>query len=327
MQDQFRRPINYLRISVTDRCNLRCIYCMPPDGVKSFQHAEILTFEEIIKVVQAGVRIGIRKIRLTGGEPLIRGGIIDLVDSINNVPEIDDIAITTNGILLGQMVQQLKKAGLNRVNVSLDTMKPERFKRITRGGNIDLVWKGLNAAIDAGLKPVKINTVAIRGFNDDELVDLARLTLEHPLHVRFIELMPIGTSNDAWARGKYIASSEVKEMIEGTLGKLVDEKNIHGSGPARYARLPGSKGTIGFISAISNHFCAECNRLRLTSTGQLRPCLFNNREIDLKQALRGGAGLEDLTRIFRAAVESKPVGHDLDKAWRQDDRVMSQIGG
>ncbi|WP_027365390.1 GTP 3',8-cyclase MoaA [Desulfotruncus alcoholivorax] len=326
MQDQFRRPINYLRISVTDRCNLRCIYCMPPEGVKSIKHEEILSIEEIIKAVKAGVRIGIKKIRLTGGEPLVRGGIIDLVGSLNNIPEIDDIAITTNGILLGEMVGTLKRAGLNRVNISLDTMKPERFKRITRGGNLDLVWKGINAALNAELEPVKINTVAIRGFNDDELVDLARLTLDHPLHIRFIELMPIGSSQ-AWARGKFIASSEVKEKIEGALGNLIAEKTIHGNGPALYTRLPGARGTIGFISAVSNHFCAGCNRLRLTSTGQLRPCLFNHREIELKQALRSGAGLEELTEIFRKAIVSKPVGHDLDKAWQEDDRVMSQIGG
>lgn len=326
MQDQYRRPISYLRISVTDRCNLRCEYCMPPEGVKYIKHEEILSIEEIIKVVKAGVLIGIKKIRLTGGEPLVRGGIVDLVQGIYDIPEIDDIAITTNGILLGEMVEPLKKAGLNRVNVSLDTMKPERFKRITRGGNLDLVWKGINAALNAGLEPVKINTVAIRGFNDDELVDLAGLTLDHPLHIRFIELMPIGSS-DAWARSKYIASAEIKESIERTLGNLVDEKNMHGNGPARYTRLPGARGTIGFISAVSNHFCAQCNRLRLTSTGQLRPCLFSNKEIDLKQALRSGAGTEKLVEIFSAAVLNKPVGHDLDKAWQEDDRVMSQIGG
>lgn len=326
MQDQYRRPINYLRISVTDRCNLRCVYCMPPNGVKFIKHEEILSIEEIITVVKAGVRVGIKKIRLTGGEPLVRGGILDLVGSLKKIPEVDDIAITTNGILLSQMVGPLKKAGLNRVNVSLDTMKPERFKKITRGGNIDLVWKGINAALSAGLDPVKINTVAIRGFNDDELVDLARLTLDHPLHIRFIELMPIGSS-DAWSRGKFITSGEVKELIEGALGNLVGEKHINGNGPALYTRLPGSRGTIGFISAISNHFCAECNRLRLTSTGPLRPCLFNQREIDLKQALRSGAEPEKLVEIFREAIVGKPVGHDLDKAWQEDDRVMSQIGG
>ncbi len=326
MHDQFQRQINYLRISVTDRCNLRCVYCMPDGGVKSVPHEEVLTIEEIVEVVAAGVPLGIRKVRLTGGEPLVRRGILKLVQKLHQIPEIDDIALTTNGILLEKMAGGLKEAGVNRVNISLDTLKPARFRKITRGGNLDQVWRGINAALDKKLQPVKINTVAIRGFNDDELVDLARLTIGQPLHVRFIELMPIGTS-DNWAGGRYIPTSEVQELITDALGNLTEEKLVTGSGPAYYGRLPGARGTVGFISAVSNHFCARCNRLRLTATGQLRPCLFSSQEVDIKQALRAGVGREALTRIFREAILNKPDQHDLAARWQDDDRVMSQIGG
>lgn len=326
MQDRYQRHINYLRISVTDRCNLRCVYCMPAGGVQNIPHSEILTMEEIVTAVKAGVLVGIKKVRLTGGEPLVRGGILDLLQNLRDIPEIDDIALTTNGILLGTMAGELKAAGLKRVNISLDTLKPARFHRITRGGNLNLVRGGIDAALKNDLGPVKINTVAIRGFNDDELVDLARLTLDNPLHVRFIELMPIGTS-DAWSKGRFISNHETRELITRTLGNLEDEKNILGSGPARYSRFPGAPGTIGFISAVSNHFCAACNRLRLTATGQLRPCLFSGREVDLKQALRAGAGTGELANIFKEAIYAKPDCHDLAVGWQKDDRIMSQIGG
>lgn len=327
MQDRFQRQIKYLRISVTDRCNLRCVYCMPPEGVQNIPHDEILTMEEITKIVKAGVQVGIRKVRLTGGEPLVRRGILDLINSLHRIPEIDDIAITTNGILLEEMAEDLKAAGINRVNISLDTLRPSRFRQITRGGSLDKVRRGINVALEKGLTPVKINTVVIRGFNDDELINLARLTMDHPLHIRFIELMPIGTSN-ASADTRYISSNEVRELIEGSMGNLVNEKNnIPGNGPARYSRLDGAQGTIGFISAVSNHFCAECNRLRLTATGQLRPCLFNHKEVDIKQPLRSGADMHELVQVFHQAVLFKPEGHDLSTSWDKDDRVMSQIGG
>lgn len=326
MKDRFQRQINYLRISVTDRCNLRCIYCMPPGGVKSVPHDEILSIEEIAEVVAAGVPLGIRKVRLTGGEPLVRRGILALVEKLRAIPEIDDVALTTNAILLEKMAAGLKAAGVNRVNISLDTLKPARFQWVTRGGSLDQVWRGINAALETGLQPVKINTVAIRGFNDDELVDLARLTLDHPLHVRFIELMPIGTSG-GWAGGRYIPTGEVQELIAGALGNLVDEKKVQGNGPARYGRLPGASGTVGFISAVSDHFCARCNRLRLTASGQLRPCLFSHHETDIKQALRAGVNRGELTRIFQEAILSKPDRYDLVTGWQDSDRIMSQIGG
>jgi len=326
MEDRFQRQINYLRISVTDRCNLRCIYCMPSGGVKSVPQGEILSIEEIVELVAAGVPAGIRKVRLTGGEPLVRRGILKLVEQIKAIPEIDDIALTTNGILLEKMASDLKAAGVNRVNISLDTLKPARFQWVTRGGSLDQVWRGINTALQVGLHPVKLNTVAIRGFNDDELIDLARLTIERPLHVRFIELMPIGTS-DNWAGGRYIPTVEVQEMVTAALGNLTNEKKVEGNGPARYGRLPGASGTVGFISAVSDHFCARCNRLRLTATGQLRPCLFSRRETDLKQALRAGASRDELTQIFREAILNKPDQHDLNNRWQDDDRFMSQIGG
>jgi len=326
MQDRFQRNINYLRISLTDRCNLRCVYCMPPEGVQWLPHSEVLTIEEIVEVVNAGVQVGIRKVRLTGGEPLVRRGIIDLIRRLNDIPEIDDIAITTNGILLGDMASDLKAAGLKRVNISLDTIDPARFRRITRCGDLNLVLRSIDKALEYGLEPVKINTVAMRGFNDDELVDLAKLTLDKPLHVRFIELMPIGTSDD-WSHVKFISSQEISELISGTLGTLEDEKRIPGSGPARYCRLAGAQGTIGFISAMSNHFCSTCNRMRLTASGQLRPCLFCGREVDLKQVLRSGGGQDELVRIFEEAILSKPDSHDMTTSWEKEDRVMSQIGG
>ncbi|MCG8401808.1 MAG: GTP 3',8-cyclase MoaA [Firmicutes bacterium] len=326
MQDRYHRKINYLRISVTDRCNLRCVYCMPPAGVKSVSHGQILTIEEIAEVVAAGVPAGISKVRLTGGEPLIRRGVLELVAKLRAIPEIDDIALTTNGILLEKMARNLKDAGVDRVNISLDTLKPVRYREVTRGGNLDQVWRGINTALGLGLQLVKINTVVIRGFNDDELEDMARLTMEHPLHVRFIELMPVGTSEN-WARGRYIPSSEVRELITGALGNLTDENRTLGNGPARYGRLPGALGTVGFISAVSDHFCDRCNRLRLTATGQLRPCLFSHRETDLKGALRSGADREALTRIFQSTVMSKPDRHHLETDRPQHDRVMSQIGG
>lgn len=326
MHDNFERDINYLRVSITDRCNLRCTYCMPIEGVKSTPHEEILRLEEIERVIRAAALVGIRKIRLTGGEPLVRKGLLDLVCSIAAVPGIDDIAITTNGTLLAGQARELKEAGLSRVNISLDTLQKWRYHQITRCGNIEDVWRGIEAALEAGLEPVKLNTVVIRGFNDDEILDLARLSLDRPLHVRFIELMPIGTSND-WARDRYIPAREIKETVEAGLGILQDVHKLTGSGPAKYHRLPGAVGTIGFISAVSDHFCRRCNRLRLTSQGTLRPCLYSKNEIDVKGALRTGAEEMELARLVMQAAKCKPDRHNIDAGWQDENRVMSQIGG
>ncbi len=326
MHDTYRREINYLRVSVTDRCNLRCIYCMPPEGVEFLPHDQILRTEEIEAVIRAATRVGIRKIRLTGGEPLVRKGIEDLVRDISNIPGIDDITLTTNGILLPFHAAALKKAGLKRVNISLDTLKAERYREITRNGNLASAWKGIQAALDAGLHPVKINTVVARGINDDEVEALARLSLDKPLHVRFIEIMPIGDGN-SWAEGRFVPAEEIIERISRPIGRLHPVESVEGDGPAKYYRFEGAEGTVGFITAMSNHFCATCNRLRLTSSGGLRPCLYDSREIDLRTPLRNGAGEKELVDLIMDAIDMKPDRHHMHDGWADSKRVMSQIGG
>lgn len=327
MRDEFARDINYLRISVTDRCNLRCVYCMPPGGVSLMEHDRILRNEEFLTIIRAAVKTGIRKIRLTGGEPLVRKGIGDLVREIGRLPEIDDLALTTNGILLPQYAYALKKAGLKRVNISLDTLKPERFREITRVGELGQVWAGIKAARRVGLKPIKLNVVVMRGFNDDEIMDFVQLTKEMPLHVRFIELMPIGTS-DSWAKDKMITVPEIQKLIADSGLNLEPAGTVAGNGPARYFRAPGAVGTVGFISAISNHFCADCNRLRLTSEGQLRPCLQSPVEVDLRTPLRASQSEDELAELIEQTVAMKPERHTMvTEGWHENTRTMSQIGG
>lgn len=327
MQDQFQREINYLRVSVTDRCNLRCVYCMPEDGVEVADHTSILSYEEIIKVIKAGVKRGIRKIRLTGGEPLVRKDIIDLVRAISAIPEIDDLALTTNGILLPKMAMDLKEAGLNRVNISLDTLRSERFQQVTRIGKIGDVWAGINAAIKAGYKTIKINTVIMRGFNDDEIIDLAQMTTDLPLHLRYIEVMPIGDTQD-WASKKHVSTQEIFEILNKNFAALKPAKKVEGNGPAKYYQVPGAKGTIGFIGAISNHFCKDCNRLRLTAEGMLRPCLQSPIEVDIRGVLRKGATEDELLKVFDEVVAKKPQKHTMiEDGWGDNHRKMSQIGG
>jgi cyclic pyranopterin phosphate synthase len=325
--DAYNRPISYLRISVTDRCNLRCVYCMPPQGVPKRAHGEILRYEEIETVVRAAAELGITKIRLTGGEPLVRPGIVKLVRMLSRVETIDDLAMTTNGILLSGYANELADAGLGRVNVSLDTLRPKRFERITRGGKLEDVLAGMEAARTAGLEPVKVNTVVIRGMNDDEVVDLARKTVEG-WHVRFIELMPVGNGvaiAGNW-RERVVTAREIRGQIEATLGPLEPAK-VSGGGPARYYRLAGAKGTLGFITPISEHFCYRCNRLRLTADGRLRPCLLAEYEIDLRTPLRTGADAEQIKALIVQAIERKPSRHHLDECQSPVGRVMSEIGG
>jgi len=326
MQDSCKRDINYLRISVTDRCNLRCVYCMPPEGVKHIPHDEILTIEEIETLVKAAAGVGIRKIRLTGGEPLVRKGVVKLVQSTAAVETIDDIAITTNGIILSKLGKSLKEAGLRRVNISLDTLSPRRFKKITRVGRLEDVKRGIETALQLGLHPVKINSVVVRGINDDEIIDLAKLAVDYPLHIRYIELMPIGES-DSWAKGRFVSAREVAEGIEAGLGKLQPVSKPTGAGPASYYRIAGAPGTIGFITAISNHFCTSCNRLRLTATGSIRPCLYSDCELDVKSSLRSGASLLELSRMFVHAAKIKPNRHNMGDGWKDKMKLMSQIGG
>jgi cyclic pyranopterin phosphate synthase len=327
--DAYNRPISYLRISVTDRCNLRCVYCMPPQGVIKRAHDEILRYEEIETVVRTAAELGITKVRLTGGEPLVRPGIVDLVRMLASVEGIDDLAMTTNAILLNDYAKDLAQAGLQRVNVSLDTLRPERFERITRCGRLEKMLAGMEAAHQAGLTPIKINTVVMRGMNDDEVVDFAHQTVELGWHVRFIELMPIGNSGtvkDNW-RERVVTAREIQEQIEATLGALEPAKVLPGGGPARTYRLSGAKGTLGFITPISDHFCHQCNRLRLTADGHLRPCLLSEYEIDLRTPLRNGADEEQIKRLILQSIASKPPRHHLDESQAPKGRMMSQIGG
>lgn len=325
MRDTYQRDINYLRVSVTDRCNLRCVYCMPSEGVKAAPHDEILRLEEIETIVRAASLIGVKKIRLTGGEPLVRLGLEDLVKRISNIQGIDDITLTTNALLLPGRAAALKEAGIKRVNISLDTLRADRYREITRGGDLAVAWNGIKAALEAGLHPVKLNTVVMRGFNDDEILDMARLTLNRPLHVRFIEVMPIGSSS-SWATGRFVPTEEIMAQISSKLGPLLPAK-LSGGGPAKYYQLKDAEGTIGFITSMSEHFCQSCNRLRLTSSGALRPCLYDSREIDLKTPLRAGADLKELADLFMDAVALKPDRHHMLEGWHDKNRVMSQIGG
>ena len=326
LSDSFQRPINYLRISVTDRCNLRCVYCMPDGGVPCIDHAEILTFEEIIRVVRAAADLGITKVRLTGGEPLVRAGLPELIRLISEIKTIEDIALTSNGIMLAKLAPELKSSGLRRVNISLDSMNPERFRAITRGsGEVADVLEGIAKAREAGLEPVKINMVVMKGINDDEIVDFARKTVSDGWNVRFIELMPFtgkGTDDP-----RFISAYDIKKRLD-AIGKLDRAAMPVGNGPAKYYRFPGASGTVGFITPVTEHFCVSCNRLRLTSDGKLMPCLMSEKEIDLKQSLRSGAGLEELKKIIEFAVASKPQHHTLvENKDRQNRRPMSHVGG
>jgi cyclic pyranopterin phosphate synthase len=327
--DAHNRPISYLRISVTDRCNLRCIYCMPPDGVPSCSHEEILRYEEIETVVRAAAKLDISKVRLTGGEPLVRLGIVDLVRMLARIPGVDDLAMTTNGILLSRYAADLAEAGLRRVNVSLDTLRPERFQRITRLGRLKDVLAGMEAARQAGLEPIKINTVVIRGMNEDEVVDFARKTVEAEWNVRFIEWMPVG--NNTMVRGKWhertMTGQEIRQRIETELGVLEPAQVSAGGGPARYYRLPDARGTLGFITPLSEHFCYQCNRLRLTADGRLRPCLLSDYEMDLRTPLRQGADLAEVRELLIRSIGAKPRGHRLKESIAPRGRAMSEIGG
>jgi cyclic pyranopterin phosphate synthase len=327
--DLYSRPINYLRISVTDRCNLRCVYCMPPEGVPWRSHEQILRFEEIETIARAAAELGIVKLRLTGGEPLVRLGIVDLVRMLARVPGIDDLSMTTNGTLLPRYAELLAQAGLHRVNISLDTLHAERFRGITRLGQITDVLAGIQAAHRAGLEPIKINVVVIRGMNDDEVIDFARKTVEEGWNVRFIEWMPVGDEqllDRAWGDG-VVTAEHMRNSIEAELGTLQPAQTSVGNGPARYYRLLGATGTVGFITPVSDHFCYHCNRLRLTADGQLRPCLLSDQEIDLRTPLRHGADVAQIRALIVKAIESKPLRHHLADHQHPEKRVMSQIGG
>jgi cyclic pyranopterin phosphate synthase len=322
LRDTFKRRIDYLRISVTDRCNLKCLYCMPHRGMDYFSQQEIMTSGEITRFVSIALRHGLRKVRITGGEPLLRRDIVSLVSWVKALG-VRDLSMTTNGVLLGGLAAELKNAGLDRVNISLDTMEPGRFRSITRGGEIASVWKSIEEARRAGLRPVKLNVVPIRGINDDEVMAFASLTLERDYHIRFIELMPV-LPHRKLRSYSYLTKEELMKKIA-PLGRL-NRLPFRGGGPSRNYRLEGARGIIGFISPMSNHFCNYCNRLRLTASGSIRPCLFSDREFDIKTPMREGASDEALEALFLSAVNAKPAGHSL-LTKTPTLSSMSKIGG
>jgi len=324
-RDQFGRVIDYLRISVTDRCNLRCIYCMPSRGDSPTDHGNLLTYEEIARVSRVAARLGVAKVRITGGEPLTRHDIPSLVELLSRIDGIEDISLTTNGFFLKRLAASLARAGLKRVNISLDSLRSGRYKEITRGGEIHDVLDGIFESERAGLLPLKINMVPMRGINDDEIDDFAYLTMNTHLHVRFIEFMPIG-AKDLWSRDRYISSGEIRESVS-KIAPLIPVK-VRRSGPARYFRFEGAAGVIGFISPVTHHFCGSCNRLRLTCEGRIRPCLFSETEIDLRPALRYGAPDEEIERLLRLAVQIKPERHLIHpEGYAGNLKPMSKIGG
>jgi cyclic pyranopterin phosphate synthase len=325
MKDSFDRSIDYLRISVTDRCNLKCIYCRPSTGLKYFNNSEIITDEEIVRFIGIAHKHGLRKVRITGGEPLMRRNITSLISSIKSIG-IQDLSLTTNGIKLSGLANDLKKAGLDRVNISLDTMDASRYRAITNGGNIHNVWESIHEAERVSLSPVKINTVPIKGLNDDEILDFASLTLDRNFHVRFIEFMP-AMRNGMWEQYKYISSADVLKKIR-TLGNI-ESFEFRGKGPSRNFRIRGAVGVIGIISPLSDHFCSYCNRLRLTSIGKIRPCLFSKEEIDIKSPMRNGASDQEIEQLYCHAIKSKPERHLLNDNIPLGSPIeaMSQIGG
>ena len=325
MRDQYGRELKDLRISLTDRCNLRCVYCMPEEGIDFRPPEELLRDEELLLLVRIATDLGVRRVRLTGGEPTVRPAIVDLVAAIAAVPGIQDLSMTTNGVLLEYLAADLARTGLHRVNVSLDTLDPEKFRRITRGGRVERVLAGIARAEAVGLRPIKLNAVVVRGFNEEDAVPLARLTVERPWEVRFIEVMPFGTVADVADAG-IVPSEETMARIEAALGPLLP-LDLSGEDPARTYRLRDAAGTLGFISPVSQPFCSKCGRLRLTADGRLRLCLLRDDEVDLLTPLRNGASYEELKEIFAAGAYRRPFGHALAERLFPEKRVMIQIGG
>jgi len=324
MYDSYGRHLHYLRVSLTDACNLRCVYCMPEE-ITFRPPASLLQDDEVVTLVRAAASLGVDKIRLTGGEPTVRRGVVDLVREIRSVPGIGRVTMTTNGLRLVELARPLAAAGLDQVNVSIDSLDGERFRQITRRGGLDDVWRGIAAAEAAGLR-LKLNCVVTRGFNDDEVVELARLTLTNPWEVRFIELMPLG-SVSSFQQSQVVPSAETRARIEAAFGPVTLVPGHNGHDPARPYRLPGAMGQIGFISSVTEPFCEGCNRLRLTADGRLRLCLLRDDEVDLLAPLRAGADFETLRRIMAEAAYRKPWGHRLEENDIARSREMSQLGG
>jgi len=327
-KDSFGREIDYLRISLIDHCNLRCVYCMPLRGLSFVPAEALLTADELEQVARAAASVGFRKIRLTGGEPTLRADLVDIVRRIRAVGGIRDLAMTTNGVLLPELARPLKAAGLERVNIHVDTLDAGHLKRVMRFGTIDAVWAGLTAAEEAGLTPLKLNTVVVRDYNERDVVDLARLTLQHDWHVRFIELMPLGGGECArLSLSQYVPNPETRQRIESGLGPLEPLPPTHPADESRNYRVCGAQGTVGFISPVSEPYCGACNRMRLTADGKFHLCLLSDDELDVRGALRNGGGTEAVGRILLRAVAHKPTGHRLEEGVSTEQRSMFQIGG
>lgn len=324
--DKYNRRVTYLRLSVTDRCNMKCRYCMPEEGVKFVPKEELLTLEELHRAVRVMTQLGVNHVRITGGEPLLRNGITKLIKAISDLPGIEDLSMTTNGYLLGSMAKPLKDSGLRRINISLDSLDRERFHQMTRLDSLDRVLRGIDAAIEVGFNPVKVNAVIVRGFNDVEIMDFVRLAKEKPIEMRFIEFMPIGPET-SWNEKHVVSSAELRQIIqkEISLEPIPRKDRIS---PADTFRIPGGKGSLGFISPLTEHFCADCNRFRLSATGGIRTCLFNEEDVSIREALRKYKDDDEVIRQLFKAADLKPEKHEpnLEKL-QQTSAYMSQIGG
>jgi GTP 3',8-cyclase len=323
--DRFGRRLNYLRISLTDHCNLRCLYCMPEEMVFR-PSVELMQDDEILTLVKLFVSLGFDKIRLTGGEPTIRAHVVDLVERIAHTAGVNSLTMTTNGVLLSKLARPLQQAGLQRVNISLDTLNPEKFQTLTRWGSLDNVWSGIRAAEEAGLTPIKINAVVVRGYNEPDMVELARLTLEHPWQVRFIEMMPFG-GNDQFQTSQLVTASEMHAYLEPLVGALEPVNDADLDGEARIYRLHDALGDIGFISSVTTPFCHSCTRARLTADGHLRLCLLREGEVDLLTPLRSGMPILQIRKLITDGLWMKPWGHALAEGAIPHNREMSEIGG
>ena len=329
-RDSFNREIDYLRISVTDRCNFRCVYCMPLEGLRFLPNSELLTPSEIETVVRAAVGIGFRKFRFTGGEPTLRLDLPEIIARASRVPGVGNLALTTNAMLLEELAKPLKDAGLSRINVHLDSLRPATLEKQMRWANFDRVWRGIMAAEEAGLTPIKLNAVVTAGYNEDEVVELAKLTLERDWHVRFIELMPLGGGECARLSVKrYVSNIETRRRIEAELGALTQLPTDNPADEAVNFKIAGARGVVGFISPVSEPYCGTCNRMRLTADGKFHLCLLNDDEMDVRKALRSGASdvEHQVANILMRAVQHKPTGHHLLEGRSTRDRSMYQIGG
>src|SRR5712671_6579552 len=325
--DSFNREIDYLRLSVIDRCNLRCVYCMPLEGLRFLPNTELLTAAEFETVARAAVSVGFRKFRLTGGEPTLRLDIVEIVERLSRVPGVNALALTTNALLLGDLAVPLKRAGLNRINVHLDSLDPATVERQMRWGSFEKIWRGIMAAEEAGLKPIKLNSVVTAGYNESDVVAMARLTIERDWHVRFIELMPLGGGECATLSMKrYVSNIETRRRIEAEFGALTEIPAENLADESRNFRLEGARGVVGFISPVSEPYCATCNRMRLTADGKFHLCLLNDDECDVRAALKRG-GVEAVAAILLTAVHGKPVGHTLHTGHTIERREMFQLGG